>query len=159
MENPHRKPILAAVDFSAESKAALEFAARLCASEERPLVVLHVVHDKGSNGGSYRRPADFGSLLPLHEIAERSMHDFFSRVCKEHAGPNAITSARKIVVDGLPVTRILEFARHVDAGHIVLGYSERGRLARMFDGSVSKSLATKSPVPVSVIHAQAQAAQ
>lgn len=156
MKASDTQPILVPVDFSAESKAALLFANKLSVREGRSLVVLHVMHDNGNNGALYRRRAEKDSMLPLHEIAEREMENFINGVREEHADLDALKSVRTIVVDGLPAARILEVARSVDAGHIVVGSSERGRLSRLFNGSVSVSLAKDSPIPLTVIHSKSK---
>jgi nucleotide-binding universal stress UspA family protein len=152
METSDTQPILASVDFSPESKAALLFASSLSYKEGRPLVVLHVMHDDGQNGAVYGKRSADAALLPTQEIAEKAMIDFISSVRQEHAGLEALGSARTMVVDGLPATRIPEVARKINAGHIVVGAKERGRLSRMFNNSVSKALAKNSPVSVTVIH-------
>ncbi|MDJ0957970.1 MAG: universal stress protein [Arenicellales bacterium] len=154
MENPNIQPILVPVDFSTESKEALLFANELSARERRPLVVLHVMHDNGSNGASYRREADGESLLPIHEIAERRMEDFINGICEEYADLDMLKSAKTIVVDGVPVTRIIEVAQQLKADHIVVGGNERGHLSRMFNGSVSVSLVKDSPVPITVVRSK-----
>ena len=156
MVTPDIQPILVPVDFTAESEAALLFANQLSIREERPLVVLHVTHDNGHNGTMYRRRAEKDSMLPWQEIAERKMKDFMNDVRDEHADLEVLKSAQTIVVDGLPATRILEVARSINAGHIVVGSSERGRLSRIFNGSVSVSLAKDSPIPLTVIHFKSQ---
>lgn len=152
MENSDIQPILASVDFSPESKAALLFASSLSYKEGRPLVVLHVVHDDGQNGAVYSKRSVDAALLPTQEIAEKIMIDFISSVRQEYADLEALGSARTMVVDGLPATRIPEVARKINAGHIVVGSRERGRLSRIFNNSISKKLAIDSPVSVTVIH-------
>ena len=150
METLDIQPILVPVDFSEESKAALLFASNLSVREERPLVVLHVIHDNGHKGRTYSRGAK-ESALPIREIAEQVMLEFISEVHEEHTNLDALKSARTMVVDGLPVTRILEVARNINAEHVVVGGNERGSLSRMLNGSVSQSLAKDSPIPVTVI--------
>ena len=156
MKTSDIQPILVPVDFSAESTAALLFANKLSVREGRPLVVLHVMHDNGNNGALYPRRTEKDSMLPLHEIAEREMKDFIYGAREEHADLDALKSATTMVVDGLPVARILEVAQSVDAGHIVVGSSERGRLSRIFNGSISVSLAKDSPIPLTVIHSESK---
>ncbi len=152
MEYSDIQPILASIDFSPESKAALLFASNLSYKEGRPLVVLHVMHDDGQDGAVYGKRSEEAALLPIQEIAEKVMIDFISSVRQEHADLEALGSARTMVVEGLPVTRIPEVARRINAGHIVVGAREKGRLSRMFKHSISKALAINSPVSVTVIH-------
>lgn len=153
MENPDIQPILVPIDFSRESKEALLFASDLSVREKQPLVVLHVMHDNGGNGGDYRRQ-EGDALLPMHEIAERKMEEFIGSMCEENAELDALKSAKKMVVDGIPVTRIMEVAKQLGADHIVVGGNEKGHLSRMFNGSVSVSLVKDSPVPVTVVRAK-----
>ena len=119
MQTSNSKPILAPIDFSPESKAALLFASSLSRQEGRPLVVLHVIHDDGRSDGPYKREREQSVILPLNEIAEHVMNEFISELRQEEPGDSALGSAKTMVVDGLPVTRIAEVARKIDAGHIV----------------------------------------
>ena len=149
---PDTRPILVPIDFSTESKAALLFANKLAASGGCPLVVLHVVHDNGNGDSVYRRNAN-ESAMPMVDVASREMRSFIDQVLEEHRDLDAIRSARTMVVDGIPVGRILEVARNINSGHIVLGGNSRSSMSRMLHGSVSQSLVKDSQIPVTVIHA------
>ncbi|MDH3692645.1 MAG: universal stress protein [Gammaproteobacteria bacterium] len=153
METSDNRPILVPVDFSEESKAALLYACDLSVSEQQRLVVLHVVHDDG-NGKMYRREADIAPMLPIHEIAEQAMQDFIDDMNGKNTELDALKSAKTIIVDGLPVTRILEVAEQVNAGHIVVDGNDRSALSRMLNGSVSRLLVEDSPVPVTVFRSK-----
>ena len=63
-----------------------------------------------------------------------------------------------VVVDGLPVTRIAEVARKIDAGHIVVGGKERSKLSKIFSPSLTDSLTRNCPVSVTVFHQQEESA-
>lgn len=70
----------------------------------------------------------------------------------EHADLKALDSVTTMVVDGLPVSRILEVANDIEAAHIVVGGNERGTVSKILNGSVSQSLVKDSRCPVTVIH-------
>ena len=60
-------PILCAVDFSADSCAALSWACRQAELSGAPLVVLHVVHDPASSPGFYRQMEE-DWIRPMAEV-------------------------------------------------------------------------------------------
>ena len=157
MQTSNPQPILASVDFSPESKAALIFASRLSHQEGRPLVVLHVMHEDSNSNGMYRRRTRKAAVLPMLEIAEEIMDEFISDVRREYAGDGALESAETMVVDGLPVTRIQEVARRINAGRIVVGGKEKSHLTKLLNGSVVDSLEKNSSVSVTVIHSNEDA--
>ena len=92
-------------------------------------------------------------LLPIEEIAEIVLQDFMAAMRKQHPDNAVLANAGLLVVSGLPATRIPEVARLTGAGHIVMGGNGRTSLSKLMTGSVSEKVIHKSPVPVTIVHA------
>ena len=79
-DKPDKQPILVPVDFSPHAEAALVHAANLAECLQRPLVVLHVVHDPGEMPGYYarssRRSTWSGSRMWPRRCSTSSCHGF-----------------------------------------------------------------------------------
>jgi len=151
---PVGHPILVAVDFSSGSRAALQFAANFIRCVSAPLLVLHVIHEPGSEPGFYRKNGTPGALRPVEDIARDMLKDFVDDVCgscRDAIGP---LTPRLLLVSGLPATRIQEIAVREQAGLIVMGTHARTGLARMAMGSVSIEVMQHCHVPVTIVKAQ-----
>lgn len=145
-------PVLVPVDFSAATNESLLLAAQQADFSSQPLVVLHVAHDNACRPNIYLRRNKQEQMLPIEEIAEIMLHDFMDKMREQHPDSAVLAKARMIVVSGLPATRILEIARQIEAGLIVMGGNGRSSLSKLIGGSVSERVIRQSPVPVTVIH-------
>jgi len=150
-------PILVPIDLSATSNEALLLAAQLAASSSRSLLVLHVAHDDIHQPNLYPRRNEIEQVLPIEEIAERVLQDFMAEVRKQHPDNAVLANAGLLVIGGLPATRIPEVARQAGASHIVMGGNGRTSLSKLVAGSVSEKVIRKSPVPVTIVHANGTA--
>lgn len=139
--------VLAAVDFSDGSLAALREAARLAKALERRLVILHVVHDPAWAPGFYGL-STHTELRTLEDAAEDLMRGFLRR-----AGEAGIelAGAETRLVPGVVATRILEIAGLEDAELVVVGAQGRHRVAQLVLGSVAARLVRTSTRPVVVV--------
>ncbi|MGI9385047.1 MAG: universal stress protein, partial [Methyloligellaceae bacterium] len=99
-------PILVAVDFTADSEAALIWACGYAEAMGAPVMVLHVVHDPGDAPGYYNR-RDEDLLRPMEEVAAEMMAEFLAKARKQHPGLGALAAAESHLVKGIPPTRIL----------------------------------------------------
>ncbi len=144
--------LLVAVDFSEQSEAALVFAARLCKWTGCRLTILHVVHERGSEPGFYKRNGQFEQILPLNDIALRMMKEFIDDVRERHRELDCLDDAEFMTVIGLPETRILEVAESISADLIILGSNGRSMLSKLLTGSVAEDVVRKSRIPVHVVH-------
>ena len=149
---PFAESLLVAVDFSKQSEAALVFAARLCKWSGCRLTILHVVHERGSEPGFYKRNGNFEQILPLSDIALRMMKEFIEDVRERHPELNCLDDAEIMTVIGLPENRILEVAESISVDLIVLGSNGRSMLSKLLKGSVAEDVVRKSPIPVHVVH-------
>jgi nucleotide-binding universal stress UspA family protein len=144
-------PILVPVDFSAHSAAALVWAAGLSDCLELPLVVLHVAHDPEAAPGYYVRWKRKKHLRRIEEAAEEMMEEFLDRVARDNPRVEPLQEAESLLVLGLPVTRILEVAKRIDASLIVMGSQGRTGLPHLLLGSKAERIAQLSPIPVTIV--------
>jgi len=147
-------PVLVPVDFSSATNESLLYAAQQAEFSSQALVVLHVAHDNACQPNIYLRRNEQEQILPIEEIAEIMLHEFMDKMRKQHPDSVLLANARMIVVGGLPATRILEIARQIEAGLIVMGGNGRSSLSKLIRGSVSEKVIRQSPVPVTIIHSK-----
>lgn len=143
-------PILCAVDFSPDSRAALSWACDQAELLDAPLVVLHVVHDPAASPGFYREVEE-DWIRPMAEVAEEMMAEFMAQAREARPGCAALASAETRLVPGLPPGRIVEIAKAAGAAMIVIGSRGRTGLAHILLGSVAERVAQTAPVPVVVV--------
>ncbi len=143
--------ILAAVDFSDHSEAALLWAAKAARSFDVPLIVLHVVHDPEAAPGYYSKKRDEGHLQRLEDSAGEMLDEFIERVRHDHPEFKDVKECRSELVVGLPANRILEVAELAGASMIVVGSQGRTGLAHLLLGSKAERVAQLSPIPVTIV--------
>jgi nucleotide-binding universal stress UspA family protein len=155
--SPESGLVLCAVDFSADSEAALLWAAAQAAREDARLAVLHVVHDPASSPGFYRKPlGDW--LRPMVDVAQEMFDEFVARVRDRHPQAPGLDRIEKIVVTGLPSGRIAEVAAETGADLIVVGSRGRTGLPHVMLGSVAERVVQIARAPVTVVKAGGDAA-
>jgi nucleotide-binding universal stress UspA family protein len=140
------KTILVPVDFNPLATAALEHAAQLAVKHGATLVVVYA--------DTFEPPAEFtaeqtASLSESLAESKRKTLEELARYAHEHV-PETV-GLRTEVREALPVEGILEAiaAHHPDL--VVMGTHGRGRLARLFHGSVARAVLLKTTVPVITI--------
>ena len=154
MSNEQRqaRPVLVAVDFSAPSAAALRWAVDAAAKMQAPLEILHVVHDPASHPGYYRKVDAPGGPERIEDAAWRKMKKFLKKVARQ-APDVDLDNAKRLLVQGLPVNRILETAETHDAQLIVMGSQGRTGLPHLMIGSKAERVVQLSPIPVTIVKA------
>lgn len=145
-------PILCAVDFSADSRAALSWGCRQAELMKAALVVLHVIHDPSSSPGFYRRP-DTDWLHPMATVAKEMMEEFLAEAKAAEPDRAVLAAAESRLVAGLPAGRIVETAEEIGAELIVIGSRGRTGLPHILLGSVAERVVQSSLVPVVVVKA------
>jgi nucleotide-binding universal stress UspA family protein len=145
-------PVLAAVDFSQDSHAALAWAGEYARLTEAKLLVLHVAHDPAASPGFYRRMGDEW-LRPMVEVAEEMLAEFLEAMRKVHPDLGPLQTASTKLVSGLPAGRIVEVAEQVGAPLIVVGSRGRTGLPHILLGSVAERVVQTAAVPVVVVKA------
>ena len=145
------RPILAPVDFSKYSEAALLCAADLAHVLGSPLIVLHVVHDPGGAPGYYSVKGRDKQLERLEDVAAGMLKEFLQKVRDENTGQVALQDASTYLVTGLPVNRILEAADKHQARMIVMGSQGRTGLPRLMLGAKTEQVVRLAPISVLVV--------
>jgi universal stress protein A len=113
-------------------------------------VVLHVVHDPSSAPGYYEREKKRDKhLIRVEEAAAEMMEEFLGKMTKKH--PKLLAKLTQRLVVGLPVTRILEVAKDVDAQLIVMASRGRTGIPHLLLGSKAEKVAQLSPIPVTIV--------
>ena len=146
-------PILVAVDFTPDSEAALNWACEFAGSVNAGIVVLHVVHDPGDSPGAYHKD-DEDLLRPMEDVAADLMDRFLDEAAKNGHDLNVIESVEKVLVKGIPATRILEVAESKNARLIVMGSRGRTGLPHLLLGSKAERVVQMSPIPVTIVKAE-----
>lgn len=144
--------ILCAVDFSADAEAALQWACKQALKDDAGLVVLHVVHDPASAPGFYRKTGE-NTLQPMEDVAKEMFAEFVADFKTRHPDiwrPDRIETR---IVSGLPSGRIVEVAKDIEAGQIIVGSSGHTGLPHILLGSVAQRVAQIAKIPVTVVKA------
>lgn len=150
-------PILAAIDFSEDSKAALIWACNFAECSDAPLTVLHVVHDLASHPGFYH-PEKTVRLEPMQDVAESMMEAFLAKLRSEHPGLKPLQTLNLQFVPGLPPSRIVEVAGLLKAGLIVIGSRGTTGLPHKLLGAVAERVAELAVVPVVIVKSETHGA-
>ena len=146
-------PILVAIDFSEDSRAALVWACKFAEYTDAPLVVLHVVHDLASQPGFYlTKKTD--PLQTMQDVAETMMNDFLSQLKAEYPEPGPLHTAAVRLVPGLPPTRIIEVAGLLKADLISIGGRGVDCPPNSKLGSVAERVVELSRIPVVVVKSE-----
>jgi len=114
------QPILVAVDFSDDSKAAVLWACEFAHCIGKRLLLLHVIHDPASSPGFYHSES-LGQMQPMKDVAESMMNDFLAEMTTKYPYLEALKTADTRLLDGLPPGRIVEAAGLLKAKLIVIG--------------------------------------
>lgn len=123
--------IVVGVDNSAESIAALLWAADLAAGAGAHVLALHA-----------EGLLEEGSFVPHVDVA-----DLISRALGDTDRSSSITS---LTEPGPPADTLLRVAERIGAGHIVVGHRGAGDTGSDI-GSTALSLVSRSPIPVTVV--------
>ncbi len=151
-------PILVPVDFSPHSGAALMWAAQQARHVSAPLLLVHVAHDRPDDPGYYvdaqlETDSERGrSLRTIEEAADLLLDRFFEEMKVLHPELREVR-VEKLVVNGVPSTRILELAAKYDVRQIVMGSHGRTGFSRSLLGSKAEEVVRLSPRPVTVVKA------
>ena len=149
-------PILVPVDFSEHSEAALLFAGELAHCMSAPIVVLHVIHDPGDAPGFYAGRQTDDELKDMEDVAAEMMEEFMKRIADNNPDNPVLGKVETMLIVGLPVSRILEAAKKVEARIIVMGSKGRTGLSHVLLGSKAEQVVRMSPIPVTIVKANAE---
>ncbi len=142
------KKVLAAVDFSEGSLAALQRAAALAKAESCELHLVHVIPALVYRGLSYTEPTDPNSQQRERAAAEEAMTEAVTNLGEECV-PVTIE-----VLEGEPRVVIPSHAHKIGADLIVLGSMGRGRLRELLLGSVTAHISHAATCSVLIVKSQ-----
>ncbi len=151
--------ILAPVDFSAHSEAALIYACELADRLPAAVMILHVVHDPGEMPGYYSKLIKKKRMSRIDDSAAEAFSDFMAKVIEAHPGLESLREAEQLMVVGLPVTRILEVAEKLDPTMVVVGSQGRTGMKQMIIGSKAAQIVQLCPYPVTVVKRKKEPAE
>ena len=134
------RPILAVVDLQPHSRQVLEHALSLAIEQNRPLLVLHVVHETAQSSGFYYRNNNLSYVLPMEDIAKRLLQKLVDEMVSRHTNDSSKPEIGLRVVQGVPASRIVEIAEKEDAERIVMVSNARKALGRFWHGSVTQEV-------------------
>jgi nucleotide-binding universal stress UspA family protein len=146
-----KQSILVPVDFSPHSGAALVCAAELAEVLDLPIVVLHVVHDLGEAPGYYAIKGRKKHLARMEDVAADMLDDFMRKVRKKFPERQTLKDAETVLVVGLPVSRILEMAKRINARMIIMGSMGRTGISHVLLGSKAEQVVRLAPIPVMIV--------
>lgn len=143
--------ILVPVDFSPHSEAALALAAELAEKLSARLMILHVVHDPGEMPGYYAKLVKKKRVARIQDIAREVFEDFLRDFIATHPDLKPVRKAEKLMIIGLPVTRILQVIDKAKPTMVVMGSQGRTGLKHLLLGSKAEQVVQLSPVPVTIV--------
>jgi nucleotide-binding universal stress UspA family protein len=146
-----KRPILVPIDFSPGSEAAILQAAELADALQAPITVLHVVHDLTSTPGYKALKGAKKQLRRMEDIAAEILQGYMQEIEKKYPELAALHNVEKLLVVGIPVTRILETADKTDARMIVMGSQGRTGLSHVLLGSKAEQIVRLARIPVMII--------
>lgn len=139
--------IVVAVDGSAPSRVAVDWAARNAAMRRVPLTLAHVL--PGAAMQSWiQAPLPPAYLEDEREEARRILAD--ARSVAEAAIAGDAVDVEEVVLSGQPVAALIDVAKEADM--LVAGCRGKGKWERRLLGSVSTGLVQHAHCPVAVIH-------
>lgn len=155
-EESTKQTVLVPVDFSSFSETALIKACELAKCLKLKVVILHVVHDPSDMPGYYAKMTKKKHLVRMEDVAKEMLDEFMVKMSGENPGLKCLAEAEAVLVVGVPVNRILEVAKTVNAAMIVVGSQGRTGLKHMMLGSKAEQIARLSPVPVTIVKTKKQ---
>lgn len=151
-EHVSDRPIIIAIDFSDDSKAALEWGLEEAALRKAPATILHVVHDPAETPGYYHKKKK-KLMVPLTEAAEQLFDEYIDECSSDIPALKSMDElpVRRKLARGIPVRRILEFSEKWDARMIVMGSRGQTGIKHLLMGSKAEQVAQLASIPVVIV--------
>ena len=147
--------ILYSTDFSPDSQKALEYIKFLKQSGTTEVVILHVIeHAKIIE---YRElqaqiAESTKGMIEVEDAVKRILENVYPRLKElEKELTYMGIKTEVIVMEGVASKEIVKIAKQVNAKMIVMGYTGKGMLKRMFTGSTVRHVIELSPVSIMVV--------
>ncbi|MFI5203160.1 MAG: universal stress protein [Flavobacteriales bacterium] len=141
------KKILVPIDFSANSKNALKYALKVAEMNHAKVSVLYVY--SLFSGAPERIVGQ--AKLDMVDPAVKAYNDVKDLIKKVNAGGKIKTEI--LIKDGIPEVVIIETAKKMKAGLVVIGRTGNSAIQRFFIGSTVANVLKQSDIPVLVIPA------
>jgi nucleotide-binding universal stress UspA family protein len=138
------KHILCPVDGSDTSVHALDLAAKLAVEQNASLTICLVVSPSKAAAMAFGDPAMSAMCFGALEDEGKSLVENATALVKDRITP------RTAVLDGEPVTSIVDYAASNACDLIVMGSHGRGGIQRALIGSVAEGVLRHASVPVMV---------
>ena len=151
MSNKYEEVILIPIDFSPISEEAVIYASRLSLCMKIPLRLLHVVHDPSDSPSYYHPKEDREMLNNINEVASEMMSDFIAQLNESCDDFKRAKKLSPLVIDGVPVSKILEVIENTRPTMVVMNSHGRTNLAHVILGSKTEQIMRLSPVPVTIV--------
>ena len=116
--------------------------------------MLHVVHDPADMPGYYRRVTKKKALVRMEDVAEEMFDAFIAGLVEKNPQVKCLKKVEKMLVVGLPVTRILQVTEKIKASMVVMGSQGRTGLKHLMLGSKAEQVVHLCPVPVTIVKAK-----
>ena len=142
---PDGRRIVAGVDGTEVSTAAVEFAFRMASVRRAPLTLLHATWDLREQASSLLDLRSYAEKVNLTEEEERLTAETVAGLCEKYPDVPVTETYRR----GEPVKRLVEASR--DAQLVVVGTRGRRLLATTLLGSVSRGVTERAYCPVAVV--------
>lgn len=130
--------IVVATDFSSHADRAVDWAGELARALDAQLVVVHVDEKAAFVPGS--------DLAYDEAVADRTRIDALVRRLDASG-----VRVRGVLRPGVPAEGVCAVARETNAGLVVVGMQDRGRLAEVVLGSTREQILRAAPCPVVVV--------
>lgn len=140
LSSDNYRRVLAPVDFSDSSSAALQQASAIAKQHDAELTVIHVVEP----------PRLMAPYNRLDQSTEKELHDHAAKALDELLAKVELTHApqQKVVVTGEPDEAIVSYARKQSTDLIVMGHVGLSGLNRLFLGSTTERVLRQIPCAV-----------
>ena len=152
------RPVVIAIDFSDDSRAALEWGIEEAVLRTATAIILHVIHDPGDAPGYYQKKKKKKLMVPLTEAAKQVFDEFVDECRSKIPALKEMddSQVRCELAKGVPVRRILEFSEKCDARMIVMGSRGQTGIKHLLMGSKAEQVVQLASIPVMIVKAQSR---
>ena len=154
-EDATDRPVVIAIDFSDDSKAALAWGMEEAALRNAPATILHVIHDPGDAPGYYHKKQK-KIMVPLTEAAEQIFDEFIDE-CRSEIPALQTKDDRPVRRKLAKGSRFGAFWNSPRNGCADDRHGQPGadRNQAPAEGSKAEQVVRLSPIPVMIVKAQA----
>jgi nucleotide-binding universal stress UspA family protein len=140
--------IIVPVDGSAPSDAAIALALQVASAEGASVTFVHAIDP--AKIAALAAPSSLDPTVAI-QAAEEAATEILASAAAQ-VKPGRLTSSTQLL-EGDPVSTVLDLAKERSADLIIVGSHGRGGLSRALLGSVAEGILRKSTIPVLVTHA------